>query len=72
MEGNISNDLNTVTGSTFNLNDYTKTSSTGTAINYCPQACIHKLPCGYCTMLNRVCPMQYNMYNTTITCEAKT
>lgn len=37
------------------------TSTTGTAahigVNY---GCQHKLPCGYCTLLNRACPMQGN------------
>ena len=49
---------------------------------YATTACAHRLPCGYCPLLNRVCPMQgitYNTFDTTpytinqteITCEAK-
>ena len=49
---------------------------------YVTTACAHRLPCGYCPLLNRVCPMQGATYNepytvgdfinkTEITCEAK-
>lgn len=36
-------------GSSINMNSYGSYSN-----GYCQ----HRLPCGYCTMLNRVCPMQ--------------
>lgn len=36
------------------------TTGTGTTTNYVPSACIHKLPCGYCTMLRQICPMQFS------------
>ena len=36
------------------------TINTGTYTTYCPQ----RLPCGYCVLLSRACPMQSN---TTIT-----
>ena len=54
-------------------------STTGTTINYVPSACIHKLPCGYCTMLRQICPMQFSGTVMTpgwpdvkITCESTT
>ena len=54
-------------------------TGTGTTTNYVATSCIsciHKLPCGFCTMLNRICPMQYTPTwgdgGIKITCEATT
>ena len=41
----------------------TETTTTGTNINFNAQYCVHRLPCGYCQLMSRVCPMQ----GTTIT-----
>lgn len=32
-------------------------TTTKTNINYNAQYCINRLPCGYCTLLSRACPM---------------
>lgn len=59
------------------MNDYTNKTTRqaggtlGTSINandygyYTNGYCQHRLPCGYCTMLNRVCPMQNNQVTYT-------
>ena len=31
----------------------------GININYNQAYCINRLPCGYCTLLNRPCPMMF-------------
>ena len=33
------------------------TITTTSAINYNAQYCYHRLPCGYCQILQRACPM---------------
>ena len=55
------------------------TTGTGTFTNYVATSCIHKLPCGFCTMLNRICPMQFSgavmtptWQDVKITCEGTT
>lgn len=40
------------------MNDTVNTTTTGTGYSY-TNTCGNKLPCGYCTLLNRPCPMQY-------------
>ena len=49
-------------------------TTTGTNINYNAQYCINRLPCGYCTLLSRVCQMFPTTISPTwkITCEGKT
>ena len=68
----IDNDHSTKTGTP----DYINNDITGSTYGYSIHTCIHKLPCGYCTMLNRVCPMDHNYQITwtthpQVTCEAK-
>ena len=66
MDDSTMNSYGTGTGSAPTINTST----------YCVHTCIHKLPCGYCTMLNRACPMDNN-YGITwtthpqVTCEVK-
>lgn len=44
-----------------NFNKAPDTSTTGTSanINYSKEYCVNRLPCGYCTLLGRACPMYY-------------
>ena len=56
---------------TINADDYLNAQkSTGGSYTFSTSACIHKLPCGYCTILNRVCPMSWSQpyIYTTTTC----
>lgn len=48
--------------------------TTGTNINYNANYCLNRLPCGYCTLLNRPCPMFPTTVAPTweINCEGKT
>lgn len=50
---------NTTTGATFDGGTATYQYQGTTTTNYSAN-CLYKLPCGYCTMLNRPCPMQWN------------
>ena len=47
--------------------------TTTPSINFNQTYCLHRLPCGYCTMLNRPCPMMGTQIEPTwrpeITCE---
>ena len=61
--------VNTTGTATGTVND----SSTGTATSFSYTACWHRLPCGYCTIMSRPCPMQTysvapNWYSTDVTC----
>ena len=56
-------------------NDMENYASTTTPLSgsytYNTCSCAHRLPCGYCPLLNRVCPMQgvtINPYWTEVTC----
>ena len=48
-------------------------TTTPNNVNYNAQYCLHRLPCGYCTMLNRLCPMMGTQYEPVwkpeITCQ---
>jgi len=40
-------------------------STTGGSTTYTyPGSCAHRLPCGYCMMLSKACPMQSNTFVT--------
>lgn len=60
-----------------NFNKFYKTNDTSTVsnLNFNNSYCIHRLPCGYCKILEKSCPMYFNnipMYNPCeITCETK-
>lgn len=41
-----------------NFNKPYDTSTTGTFTNF-TNYCLHRLPCGYCTILEKRCPMYY-------------
>lgn len=43
-----------------NFNKSADTSNTGVSTTYQYQnpSCVHRLPCGYCPLLGRTCPMQ--------------
>ena len=41
--------------------------NTGTSYTYSTCSCVHRLPCGYCPLLNRVCPMQGVTYDSPYT-----
>ena len=49
-------------------------NTTGTNINYNANYCVNRLPCGYCILLNRPCPMFPVTVAPTweIICEGKT
>ena len=50
-------------------------SATGTNINFNSQYCYHRLPGGYCQILNRACPMYIQPVITPqwdITCQGST
>lgn len=40
--------------------DHSTTSSTAYPNTYSYNGCAHRLPCGYCVLLGRACPMQGN------------
>lgn len=42
------------------MNDTVNTTTTGTSYTV-SSSCGSKLPCGYCMLLNRPCPMQFEM-----------
>ena len=44
----------------FNKAPDTSTTGTSTNINYSKEYCANRLPCGYCTRLDRLCPMMGN------------
>lgn len=54
-----SNSANTVCGTTSTYTDFSK---------YCP----NRLLCGYCTIMNRVCPLWCGVSWSEVTCENKT
>lgn len=46
------------------MNDTVNTTTTGTPGYSYSNTCGSKLPCGYCMLLNRPCPMQSNTFVT--------
>ena len=60
----------------FNKAPDTSTTGEATSSNTYAGGCIHRLPCGVCTLMNRACPLPSNTLNTpyygfpnTITCQ---
>ena len=45
------------------MNNTVNTTTTGTAYTVSSN-CSSKLPCGYCILLNRPCPMQFEVVKT--------
>lgn len=54
-----SNSANSVCGTTSTYTDFSK---------YCP----NRLPCGYCTIMSRVCPLWCGVSWSEVTCENRT
>lgn len=53
------------------VNDSSNTGPLSGSYTYNSCACVHRLPCGYCPLLSRVCPMQgvtINPYWNEVTC----
>lgn len=46
------------------MNDTVNTTTTGTPGYSYSNYCFNRLPCGYCTRLDRPCPMQGNTFVT--------
>ena len=55
------------------MNDYSSNiGSLNGSYTYQTCSCGHRLPCGYCPLLNRVCPMEgvkISPYWTEVTCQ---
>lgn len=53
------------------VNDSSTTGPLSGSYTYNTCSCAHRLPCGYCPLLSRVCPMQgvtINPYWNEVTC----
>ena len=59
-----------------NITNGTSTTSNSYLWNYNTAYCTYRLPCGYCTRLNKECTMNWSMpswwYQTGPTCTATT
>ena len=53
---------NSVTPDVSNAQNYTGTPTSTSSYTWSGNYCWHRLPCGYCKMLDRPCPMQGYQY----------